>query len=328
MLRFIIRRILLMIPTVIAISILSFLIIQAPPGNYVTTYIAALEARGDMVDEQMIAALNARYGMNQPIYIQYFKWSRNLIQGDLGMSMAYNEPVSTLIAERLPLTMLVSSVSLLFVYAVGIPIGMISATQQYSVKDYIFTFIGFIGLAVPNFLFALVLLWFYFVITGNVMLGLFSVEYQIASWSFAKLIDLLKHLWMPAIVIGTAGTAGLIRIMRANILDELKKQYVVVARSKGLPERKILYKYPFRLAMNPVISTIGWTLPGLINGELLTSLVLGLPTLAPIFLNSLLTQDMFLAGSIVFILTTLTIIGTLISDMLLAWVDPRIKESV
>ena len=328
MLRFILRRILLMIPTVIAISILSFLIIQAPPGNYVTTYIAALEARGDMVDEQMIAALNARYGMNQPIYIQYFKWSRNLIQGDLGMSMAYNEPVSTLIAERLPLTMLVSSVSLLFVYAVGIPIGMISATQQYSVKDYIFTFIGFIGLAVPNFLFALVLLWLYFLITGNAMLGLFSVEYQIASWSFAKLIDLLKHLWMPAIVIGTAGTAGLIRIMRANILDELKKQYVVVARSKGLPERKMLYKYPFRLAMNPVISTIGWTLPGLINGELLTSLVLGLPTLAPIFLNSLLTQDMFLAGSIVFILTTLTIIGTLISDMLLAWVDPRIKESV
>lgn len=328
MLRFIINRILLMIPIVIIISVISFIIIQAPPGDYVSTYVARLGAMGKLVDQEMIEALKTRYGVNQPLYVQYFKWAWNILHGDLGMSMQWNQPVITLIAQRLPWSILISSVAFLFVYAIGIPIGMLSATRQYSIRDYIFTFIGFIGLAIPNFLFALVLLWFYFVYTGNVAMGLFSTEFQTAAWSFAKFVDLLKHLWMSAIIVGTAGTAGVIRVMRANLLDELQKPYVMVARAKGLSERKVLYKYPFRIAINPIVSTIGWTLPDLVNGELLTSLVLGIPTIAPIFLGSLLMQDMYLAGSIVFILSLLTVTGTLISDILLAWVDPRIRESV
>ena len=328
MLTFIIRRLLLMIPTVIIVSIISFVIIQAPPGDYVSAYVAQLEKGGESIDQEAIDALRVRYGVDQPLYVRYFKWVRNILQGDLGMSMQWNQPVSTLIAARLPWSILISSVAFFFVYAIGIPIGMFSATHQYSIRDYVFTFMGFIGLAIPNFLFALVLLWFYFVYTGNAVMGLFSVEFQTAAWSFAKFVDLLKHLWIPGIIVGTAGTAALIRVMRANLLDELQKPYVMVARAKGLSERRVLYKHPFRIAINPVVSTIGWTLPKLVNGELLVSLVLGIPTIAPIFLSSLLMQDMYLAGSIVFILSLLTVIGTLISDVLLAWVDPRIRESI
>ncbi len=328
MLRFILRRFLLMIPTLIAISIVSFVIIQAPPGDFLTTYVAQLNARGETVDEAQIVALRARYGVDQPIYIQYFKWMRGILRGDLGRSMELNKQVSKIVAERLPWSMTISFAAFVFVYLIGIPIGTLSATHQYSIRDYIFTFIGFVGLAIPNFLFALILLWLYFVFTGNVAIGLFSAQYVMAPWSFAKFVDLLNHLWMPGIVVGTAGTAALIRIMRANLLDELQKPYVMVARSKGLSERRVLYKYPFRIAVNPVVSTIGWTLPALVNGELLVSLVLGIPTLAPIFLNALKSQDMFLAGSIVLILSALTVVGTLLSDILLAWVDPRIRESI
>lgn len=317
-----------MIPTVMIVSVISFVIIQAPPGDYVSAYVAQLRTSGEYIDQEAIEALEARYGVNQAIYIKYFKWVRNILRGDLGMSMYWNRPVSTLIATRLPWSILISSLAFLFVYAIGIPIGMLSATRQYSIRDYIFTLMGFIGLAIPNFLFALILLWLYFVYTGNIAVGLFSVEFQTAQWSLAKFVDLLKHLWMPGIIVGTAGTAGLIRVMRANLLDELQKPYVMVARAKGLSERKVLYKHPFRIAINPVISTIGWTLPDLVNGELLVSLVLGIPTIAPIFLGALLMQDMYLAGSIVFILSLLTVIGTLISDILLAWVDPRIRESI
>lgn len=328
MLRFILRRFLLMIPTLIAISIISFIIIQAPPGDFLTAYVAQLAARGEVIDQAQIVALRARYGIDQPVHIQYFKWMGGILRGDFGRSMVFNKSVSELIAERLPWSITVSFTAFIFVYLVGIPIGTFSATHQYSIRDYIFTVIGFIGLAIPNFLFALILLWLYFVLTGNVAIGLFSVQFAMAPWSFAKFVDLLNHLWMPGIVIGTAGTAGLIRIMRANLLDELQKPYVMVARSKGLSERKVLYKYPFRIAINPVISTIGWTLPTLVSGELLVSLVLNIPTLAPLFLNALKNQDMFLAGSIVLILSALTVIGTLISDILLALVDPRIRESV
>lgn len=328
MIKYVIRRFLLMIPTLIAISVISFAIIQAPPGDFVTSYVAQLVSMGEVVDPAQIEALRARYGLGQPIYVQYFKWMWGILHGDLGRSLQWNKPVAKLVAERLPWTVTISLTALIFVYVIGIPIGTISATHQYSIRDYFFTLIGFIGLAIPNFLFALILLWLYFVYTGNVAVGLFSPEFQMASWSLAKFVDLLKHLWMPGLIVGTAGTCGLIRIMRANLLDELQKPYVMVARAKGLTERKVLYKYPFRIAINPVVSTIGWTLPGLINGALLTSLVLGIPTIAPIFLNSLLNQDMFLAGSIVFILSFLTVIGTLISDVLLAWVDPRIREAV
>lgn len=332
MIKYIIRRLLLMIPTLLAISVISFVIIQLPPGDFVTTYLRNLEAAGGsygMPDEAIAEALRARYGLGQPVYVQYFKWMWRLLHGDLGRSMYYNKQVNVIIAERVPWSIAISLLSFAFVYLVGISIGVFSATHQYSIQDYFFTFVGFIGIAIPNFLFALVLLWLYFVYTGNVALGLFSKEFVMASWSLAKLWDLFKHLWIPVIVIGTAGTCGLIRIVRASLLDELQKPYVLAARAKGgQSERKIIWKHPLRVALNPIMSTIGWTLPALVNGELLASFVLGIPTLAPVFLTSLLQQDMFLAGSIIMILSTLTVIGTLVSDMLLAWIDPRIKGSI
>ena len=327
MLLFLGRRILLAIPTLLIISIVSFLIIQLPPGDFVTVTVAQARESGSFLDEEEDVAMRKRYGIDQPVYVQYLKWLRNLVQGNLGVSFMWTKPIGRLVVERLPWTLLLSSVSLVFVYLVAIPIGVLAATHQYSVSDYVATFVGFVGLAIPNFLFALLFLWLFFLVSGRAVVGLFSQEYLSAAWSFAKFIDLLKHLIIPVVVIGTAGTAGLIRVMRANLLDELKKQYVIVARAKGLAERRLLFRYPVRIAVNPILSTIGWTLPGLVNGELLTALVLGLPTLAPIFLQSLLTQDMYLAGSIVFILSTLTVIGTIISDLLLAWSDPRIRES-
>ena len=328
MLYFIIRRVLLMIPTLLVVSLISFAIIEAPPGDYMDAYVDNLLSQQQAVDPAEIEALAQRYGLDAPWYERYFRWMGGILQGDLGRSLEWNQPVSKLIADRLPWSLTISFLSLVLAYALAIPIGLYSATHQYSPGDYFFTLIGFIGLAVPNFLLALIILWLYFVGTGNVAVGLFSDEYQMAPWSFAKLIDLLQHVWLPALIVGTAGTAGLIRVMRANLLDELGKPYVMMARSKGLTERKVLYKYPFRIAMNPIASTIGWTLPQLINGELLASLVLGLPTIAPLFVGALLSQDMFLAGSIVLILSTLTVIGTLISDIVLAWLDPRIRGAI
>lgn len=317
-----------MILTLFIISIISFLVIQAPPGDYMSMYVSRLAAQGEQIDESQLVALRSRYGIDQPMYVQYLKWLRGVLRGDLGRSLEWNRSVKSLILERLPWSVTLSLASLLIVYLVGVPIGTLSATRQYSLTDYFFTLVGFIGLAIPNFLLALLLLWVYFLTTGNVAVGLFSAEYALAPWSIGKVIDLLKHLWMPALIVGTAGTAGIIRIMRATLLDELRKHYVIVARSKGLSERKLLYKYPFRIAINPLISTIGWTLPTLISGELLVSMVLGIPTIAPIFLNSLLSEDMLLASSIVLILSALTVVGTLVSDVLLAWVDPRVVESV
>jgi peptide/nickel transport system permease protein len=328
MLLFIMRRILLMIPTLIVISMISFAIIEAPPGDYMDTYVEQLISQQQAVDPTQIEALRLRYGLDQPTYVRYIRWVRNLLRGDMGRSLEWNQPVTKLIADRLPMSLAVSLASFILAYALAIPIGLYSATNKYSLGDYTLTVIGFIGLATPNFLLALVILWYYFVATGNVAVGLFSPEYVIAPWSFGKFIDLLKHIWLPAIVVGTAGTAGLIRVMRANLLDELERPYVMVARSKGLSETKMLIKYPFRIAINPVVSTIGWTLPALVNGELLASLVLGLPTIAPLFVGSLLSQDMFLAGSIVLILSMLTLVGTLISDILLAWLDPRIRGAI
>jgi peptide/nickel transport system permease protein len=328
MLLFIGRRILLMIPTLIVISLISFAIIEAPPGDFSDSYVNALMNRQQNVDPAEIAALRARYGLDQPWYVRYVRWMQQILQGNLGRSLEWNQPVARLIGQRLPWSLTISLASFLFSYMIAIPIGLYSATHKYSPGDYLFTLIGFLGLAVPNFLLALIVLWVYFRATGNVAVGLFSDEYQVAPWSFAKLVNLLQHVWLPAMIVGTAGAAGLIRVMRANLLDELDKQYVMVARSKGLSELKILFKYPFRIAVNPVVSTIGWTLPALVNGELLASLVLGLPTVAPLFIGALMSQDMFLAGSIVLILSTLTVIGTLVSDILLAWLDPRIRGSV
>ncbi len=325
---FILRRVLLMAPTLLVVSVISFVIIEAPPGDFMDSYVNALLQEQEAVDPAEIESLRKRYGLDAPTYVRYFRWLGNIMQGNLGRSLEWNQPVSKLIADRLPWSLAISVASFFLAYALAIPIGLYSATRQYSIGDYFFTLIGFIGLATPNFLLALLILWYYFVATGNVAVGLFSDEYLIAPWSFAKFIDLLKHLWLPALVVGTAGTAGLIRVMRANLLDELERPYVMVARSKGLSEGKLLVKYPFRIAMNPVASTIGWTLPTLVNGELLASLVLGLPTIAPLFVGALLSQDMFLAGSVVMILSTLTLVGTLLSDIVLAWLDPRIRGAI
>ncbi len=318
----------MMVPTLVIISIITFIIIQAPPGDFLTSYIAAQEARGKMVDPAFEEAMRSRYGMDLPLYLQYFKWVKNIASGDLGYSFELQQPVNEIIMERLPYSLLISVISMLIVYGLGIPIGMLSAVKQYSVADYVFTIIGFIGLAIPNFLFALVMLWIIYSTTGTVSAGLFSSQFINQPMTLAKFIDLLNHLWLPALIVGTAGTAGVIRTMRANILDELGKPYVVVARAKGLRERLLLYKYPFRIALNPIISTVGWRLPALITGEILTSITLGLPTMAPIYLRALQHQDMYLASSIVFILTLLTLIGTLLSDLLLVLVDPRIRESM
>lgn len=328
MLRYIGRRIIYMIVTLIVVSIVSFLVIQLPPGDYVTSYVARLEAMGDVIDQAAIDNLRAHYGLGEPLYKQYLLWMGGVLQGDLGRSLEWNKPVASLIKDRLPWSFAISLVSFVFVWAIGLPIGIYSATHQYSLPDYLATFLGFIGRSVPNFLIALLALWIYFQNTGEVIVGLFSPEYVMEPWSFGKVIDLLKHLWIPALITGTAGTAGLIRSMRANLLDEVHKPYVQTARAKGVSERRLLFKYPLRVAMIPAASTIGWILPGLFAGEFLVSFVMGIPTLSPVYISALLNQDMFLAGSVLMIISTLTVIGTLISDLILAWVDPRIKGSV
>ncbi len=326
MLSFIARRILYMIPTFIAVSIVTFIIIQLPPGDYLTTLVASMASQGEKVDPAALEALKIRYGLGQPLIVQYFKWMSNIfLRGDFGQSFEWNQPVIDLIWSRLWFTFILSLSTLMFVWAVALPIGIYSAVRQYSVGDYAFTALGFIGLAIPNFLLALVLMYVAFKYLGQSVGGLFSPEYQDAPWGWAKFLDMLSHLWIPVIIIGTAGTASLIRVMRANLLDELHKPYVVTARAKGLPEWKVIMKYPVRVAMNPFISTIGWVLPALISGEAIVAVVLSLPTTGPLLLRSLMSQDMYLAGSFLLMLSTLTILGTLLSDILLAVFDPRIR---
>jgi peptide/nickel transport system permease protein len=325
MLSYIIRRLLIMIPTLVAISIISFTIIQLPPGDFLTTYVAERNARGETVDPTEVESLRQRFGLDQPMYIQYLRWAWNFLHGDLGHSFEWNRPVSSLIAERIPLTIVISFSTLLFTWLVSVPIGIYSAVRQYSWVDYLLTFIGFIGLATPSFLFALVLLWFSYAYLGMSIGGLFSPEYLEAPWSWAKILDFLKHLWIPVIIVGTAHTAKFIRIIRGNLLDELKKPYVTAARAKGLSEARLILKYPVRVAINPLVSTIGWTLPELISGIAITAVVLNLPTSGPLLLSALRSQDMQLAGGFIMLLSFLTVIGTLISDILLAWVDPRIR---
>ena len=328
MLKYIAWRILMMIPTLFAISIVSFLIIQLPPGDFLTSYLAQLTSMGETVSEEVIEALRARYGLGSPVYVQYWTWMTGIVtQGDFGMSLLWGRPVSDLLWERVSLTVLVSASSVLFIWVIAIPIGIYSAVRQYSIGDYIFTFLGFLGLATPPFMLALIALWIVFVSTGSVLVGLHSPEFIDAPWSFAKALDLLAHLWIPMAILGTAGTAGTIRVIRAQMLDELHKPYVVTARAKGVSEIKLLFKYPVRIALNPFFSTLGWLLPRLIAGEILVSIVLNLPTTGPLLLGALTNQDMYLAGSFMLILSTLTVIGTLISDILLAWVDPRIRYS-
>jgi peptide/nickel transport system permease protein len=325
LLQYILRRVAYMVLILVAVSIVSFIIIQLPPGDYLTTYIMTLKEAGHDVDEAQIAALEKRYGLDKPPVMQYLWWVWNMLQGDFGRSFEWNLPVLDLVMERLPLTVILSLSTLLFTYAVAIPIGIYSATHQYSIGDFMATIFGFIGLAVPNFLFALILMWVLYSAFGLSIGGLFSQEYLQAEWGWAKFVDLLKHLPVPLLVIGMAGTAGLIRVMRGSLLDELRKQYVVTARAKGVSEGKLLFKYPVRIALNPLISSVGWALPAIVSGSTIASIVLNLPTTGPLLFRALVSQDMYLAGSSVMFLTFLTVIGILISDILLAVLDPRIR---
>ncbi|WP_226781331.1 ABC transporter permease [Oceaniglobus trochenteri] len=327
MFAYILKRLLYTIPTLFAISIMSFIIIQLPPGDYFSVLASKMAKESDTIaNTAALEAMGARYGLNEPLYVQYWKWISGIVlRGDFGQSFEYNRPVSVLLWDRLGLTFLLSFSTLIFVWAVSFPIGIYSAVRKYSIGDYLGTFIGFVGLAIPNFLMALVLMYVSFKYFGRSVGGLFSPEFVNAEWSWARLMDFLAHLWIPVIVLGTAGTAGLIRIMRANMLDEIYKPYVVTARAKGLSEIRLLFKYPVRVALNPFISTVGWVLPELVSGATITAIVLSLPTTGPLLLRSLISQDMYLAGSFIMMLSVLTVLGTLISDILLAWLDPRIR---
>lgn len=325
LLRYILKRIFWMIPFLTAVSVVAFVLIQAPPGDYLTTYIAKLGESNEALDQSAIDNLRARFGLDQPLYIQYFKWMGNLVQGDFGMSFEWRQPVSELVWERMGLTLCLSFATLLFTWAVSFPIGVYSAVKKYSIGDYIATTIGFIGLATPNFLLALILMYIGVVYFGSDVGGLFSSEYKNAPWSWAKFGNLVEHLWLPVIVLGTSATASLIRIMRANLLDELSQPYVDTARAKGLSEFWLIVKYPVRVALNPFISTIGWVLPNLVSGAVVTAIVLSLPTAGPLMLQALLSQDMYLAGAFVLLLSSMTVIGMLISDILLVLLDPRVR---
>jgi peptide/nickel transport system permease protein len=314
-----------MIATMFAVSIVSFLVIELPPGDYVSAYAASLAASGDALDEAERESLKQRFGLGLPIHQRYLKWIGGVLQGDFGYSFGWGKPVADLIWERVWLTVAISLSALLITWVLGFIIGIYSAVRQYSIGDYVFSTISFIGLGIPDFLLALVILWVGFRYFGANVGGLFSREFQTEPWSMAKLVDMLQHLWAPLIVLGVGGTASLVRVMRANLLDELRKPYVETARAKGVSELRLILKYPVRLALNPFISTAGWALPGLINGATIISIVLSLPTTGPLLLNALLVQDMYLAASFILILSALTVLGTLVSDILLAWLDPRIR---
>lgn len=325
MLAYLVRRLILAILTTWAVSVLAYVVIELPPGDYITSYIAQMSSSGSFVSAQEAEALRQQYGLDQPIYIQYLRWMGMVLQGNFGMALEYGRPVGEVIGDRLWLTMVVSVGAIIFTWIVALPIGIYSAVRQYSAGDYIATFIGFIGLAVPSFMLALVLMYLGFTVFNANIGGLFSDELAEAPWTLAKVWDLMKHLPLPALILGFAGTAQLVRIMRANLLDELGKPYVMTARARGLSETRLILKYPVRVALNPFASTIGYLLPYVVSGSIIVSLVLSLPTVGPLLLKALVAQDMFLAGTIVLLLGIMTVIGTFLSDLLLMWIDPRIR---
>lgn len=325
MMQYVVRRFVFMLMLLVLVSIFSFILIQLPPGDYVTSYIAQMQSQsGVTVDEQTIENIRAEYGIDKPIYVQYGMWVKNMLHGDFGKSFEWNRPVSKLLADTLPLTVVLSLLTLIFTYVIAVPIGIYSARHQYSVLDYVFSTVGFIGLATPSFFIALIAMYFLNVKLGISAGGVNSVDFIDAPWSFAKLIDTLAHFPLPIIIIGLAGTASVIRIMRGNLLDELKRPYVTAARARGIDERTLLYKYPVRVALNPIISTIGSILPGIVSGATVTAIVLDIPTVGTLLYSSLLSQDMYLSGACIMLLSFLTIIGMFISDVLLVLVDPRI----
>ena len=326
MIFYIIKRIFLLIPLIFLISLLSFTVIQLPPGDYVDDWEYNMRAAGYIPSPEEILQMKQRYNLDKGLFQQYLKWITNiLLEGDFGVSFTYYKPVSEILYERVPRTIAISLAAILVQWVIALPIGIYSAVRKYSALDYIFTFIGFIGISIPGFMFALVLVYLVYINTGYAITGLYSEAYRYAPWDIDKLIDLLKNVSIPLIVLGTSGSAVMIRILRSSMLDELERQYVTTARSKGLSEIKLLFKYPFRIAINPLISTIGWLLPAVVGGEVVISKVLNMPTTGPVLLKALMGEDMYLAGGILFLLSSLTVIGTLISDILLALLDPRIR---
>jgi len=325
MTRFILKRLLLLPLLLLVFSVATFAIIQAPPGDFLTTYVATLSASGSSITAEQVAALRHEYGLDQPVWVQYLKWMQNLLTGNLGLSLEYQRPNSELIGERLALTLVLALLAFVFTWLVAIPAGIYSATHPRSALDYFFTVLNYVGVATPNFMLALVLMWAAFAYLGVSVTGLFSPEFVDSPWSGRRVLDLLMHVWLPAVVLGVAGTARLTRVMRANLLDELHKPYVTTARAKGLPEWRLIVRYPARLALNPLVSTIGWYLPLLFSGSLIVATVMNLPNIGPLLLRALINQDMYLAGAILLIYCFLTILGTLLSDILLAWLDPRIR---
>ena len=327
LLTFIIRRLIYAVIVLFAVSIMSFIVIQLPPGDFLQTYIQNIEATGGKMDQATVDALRASWGLNQPVYVQYWAWFTKLLHGDFGFSFLYQKPVGGLIMERLPLTLLITLFGIAMVYAIAIPLGILAATRQNSVWDYGASLMAFIGTAVPEFLLALVLMWLLYKGFDLSIGGLFSPDYRDAPWSMARLLDGIAHLFVPVLILAITGSAGLVRTMRAGLLDEIRKQYVVTARAKGLPERTVIYRYAVRSAINPIISAAAWILPEAVSGGVILSIVLGLPTVGPMLLQSLQAQDMFLAAGIVMIISALTIIGIILSDIVLALVDPRIRYS-
>ena len=325
MTRYVLKRLILLPALLFLFSVTVFAIVQAPPGDFLTTYVATLASSGSSINAEQVEALRREYGLDRPVWIQYLRWIENLAKGNLGLSLEYQRPNAELIGERLVLTMVLALFSFVFTWVVAIPAGIYSAMHPRSVVDYLLTVVNYVGVATPNFMLALVLMWGAFAYFGISVTGLFSPDFVDAPWSAARVLDLLKHVWLPAVVLGVAGTARLARVMRANLLDELNKPYVTTARAKGLSEWRLVVRYPARLALNPLVSTIGWYLPALFSGSLIVATVMNLPNIGPLLLRALINQDMYLAGSILLIYCFLTIIGTLISDVLLAWLDPRIR---
>lgn len=325
MLNYIFKRLLSAIPFMFLVSLTVFILIQLPPGDFVDSYAALVASSGETLTPDQMAELRTRFGLDQPMIVQYFHWIIGVVQGDLGYSFEWQSPVSALVGERIGLTLILSLSAMMFTWVLALPIGIYSAVRRYSFGDYFFTFVGFIGLAVPNFLLALVLMftaskYFHLDVTG-----LFSSEYENAPWSWSRVMDLGVHLIIPMIIMGASSAAGLIRILRANLIDQLYMPYVVTARSKGLTETKLLLKYPVRIALNPFVSSIGWILPSLVSGAVITSIVLNLQTVGPMLYQSLMSQDIYLSGTILLVVCALTVVGTLISDILLVILDPRIR---
>ncbi|MGE3743392.1 MAG: ABC transporter permease [Geminicoccaceae bacterium] len=328
MLAYLLRRLLLAAVTIWAITVVTFVIIQLPPGDFVDAYVAQSAAMGSAITMEEAAAMRQAYGLDEPLLVQYVKWVGLISRGEFGISFEFGRPVTEVIGDRLWLTILLSIGAIFVTWGIALPIGIYSAVRQYSWGDYFFTFVGFIGLAVPNFLLALIVMYLAFRWFGLNVGGLFSADYELAPWSWAKVWDLIKHLPLPVLILALSGTAQLVRIMRANLLDELRRPYVVTARAKGLPERRVILKYPVRAALNPFASTIGYLLPFVVSGSIIVSVVLSLPTVGPLLLRSLVSQDMLLASSIILLLGVLTVVGTFLSDLLLMWIDPKIRQGM